>query len=185
MPEAPGRVVTLIERSYWDKLDDVHGMADDRVWGVAYRIKPLRVEEVKEYLDIREVGGYSIHYEPFHSAEEDKSPFRCLVYIGLPNNPQFLGVQDPQDVAKVISVSIGPSGENTEYLFQLEESLNNLGEGSGDDHVHDLARRVRLLKKGEGPLGSPKLTMANGYVGGTGLTKVGSTDEQEEIEKES
>jgi hypothetical protein len=23
VPEAPGRVVTLIERSYWDKLDDV------------------------------------------------------------------------------------------------------------------------------------------------------------------
>ena len=166
-------------------MSSQHGMANDRVWGVAYRIKPSKVEEVKEYLDIREVGGYSIHYEPFHPAEEAKAPFRCLVYIGLPNNPQYLGVQDPQDVAEVISVSIGPSGENTEYLFQLEESLNDLGKGSGDDHIHDLSRRVRRLKKGGLQLGSPKLAMANGYVGGTGLTKVGSTDEQEEIEKES
>jgi glutathione-specific gamma-glutamylcyclotransferase len=167
-------------------MSSQHGMADGRVWGVAYRIKPSKVEEVKEYLDIREVGGYSIHYEPFHPADEDKPPFRCLVYIGLPNNPQFLGVQDPQGVAEVISVSVGPSGENTEYLFQLEESLNGLGEGSGDAHIHDLVRRVRILKKLDERLESPKMAMVpNGYVEGTGLTKVGSTDEQEEIEKES
>ena len=159
-------------------------MADERVWGVAYRIEPEKVEGVKEYLDIREVGGYSIHYEPFIPADEGKSPLHCLVYIGLPNNPQFLGVQDPHDVAEVISVSIGLSGPNTEYLFQLEESLNGLGEGSGDDHIRDLSRRVRRLKE-EGRLEPLKLALANGYVESTGLTKVGSTDEQEEIEKES
>lgn len=117
--------------------------------------------------------------------ENGKPSFRCLVYIGLPDNPQFLGRQDPRDVAEVISVSIGPSGENTEYLFQLEEALNSLGEGSGDAHISDLARRVRRrLAKGDRLSESPKLTMANGYMGSPGLTKVGSTDEQEEIEKE-
>lgn len=58
-PEAPGRVVTLIERSFWKTLPDPHSAAD-KVWGVAYRIKAEHVEEVKEYLDIREINGYTI-----------------------------------------------------------------------------------------------------------------------------
>lgn len=70
----------------------------------------------------------------------------CLVYIGLPTNPQFLGVQDPRDVAEVIGANRGPSGENAEYLFMLEEALDGLGEGSRDVHVKDLADRVRTLQ---------------------------------------
>lgn len=68
------------------------------------------------------------------------------MYIGLPTNPQFLGVQDPWDVAEVIASNRGPSGENAEYLFMLEEALDGLGEGSRDEHVKDLADRVRTLQ---------------------------------------
>lgn len=71
-----------------------------------------------------------------------------MVYIGLPSNPQFLGPQSPRDVAEVVARSRGPSGANAEYLFMLEESLMGLGEGSGDEHVRDLAERVRSLMKG-------------------------------------
>jgi cation transport protein ChaC len=53
----PGRVVTLIERSEWEKLGD-HHEADDVVWGMAYRIPADKVDSVKEYLDIREINGY-------------------------------------------------------------------------------------------------------------------------------
>ena len=73
-----------------------------------------------------------------------------MVYIGLPSNPQFLGKQDPQDVAEVITRSTGPSGTNSEYLFMLEEALEGLAPESGDGHVKDLALRVRrLLKDGD------------------------------------
>src|SRR5690606_9143294 len=65
-PESPGRVVTLIERSYWGSLTDHHQSAPERVWGVAYRIERDKVAEVKEYLDIREINGYSIQYASFH-----------------------------------------------------------------------------------------------------------------------
>lgn len=74
---------------------------------------------------------------------------KCLVYIGLPTNPQFLGSQTPEDIAKVIRRSKGPSGENSEYLFMLESALEGLGEGSGDEHVSLLASRVRAVKAGE------------------------------------
>ncbi|KAK5281633.1 hypothetical protein LTR40_004536 [Exophiala xenobiotica] len=55
-PDAPGRVATLIQRSFWETLDDPQRQTeDDHVWGVAYHIIPSKVKEVKEYLDIREM----------------------------------------------------------------------------------------------------------------------------------
>lgn len=116
-----------------------------RVWGAAYHIKPEKVKEVKEYLDIREINGYSIDYTRFWPTDSSVQPIQCLVYIGLPNNPQFLGVQTPDSVAKVISERAGPSGENREYLFELEEALLSLGPESHDAHIADLASRVRIL----------------------------------------
>lgn len=80
---------------------------------------------------------------------------KCLVYIGLPSNPQFLGRQSPLEVAEVIARSTGPSGANAEYLFMLEDALRDLGEGS-DEHVGDLADRVRSLmdkENGKGDCG--------------------------------
>ena len=75
-----------------------------------------------------------------------QSQIECLVYIGLPDNPQFLGPQDPQALAEHILKSRGPSGENKEYLYQLEQALNGLSAESGDEHVSDLARRCRAIE---------------------------------------
>ena len=90
-----------------------------------------------------------------------------MVYIGLPSNPQFLGRESPEDVARVIAASRGPSGANAEYLFMLEESLASLGGESGDSHIKDLATRVKLLLAGN----------ANPTTGGD----TGSMDEEMKI----
>ncbi|KAK0260648.1 hypothetical protein B0A54_14660 [Friedmanniomyces endolithicus] len=163
-PEAPGRVVTLIDRALWATLTDQHATAPPKVWGAAYRIPAAHVAEVKEYLDIREINGYSIQYTPFTKDQDMSATYQtvhtgtaavdegvpgrisCLVYIGLPDNPQFLGPQEPQALAEHIVKSRGPSGENREYLYQLEEALDGLSEGSGDEHVSDLARRCREIE---------------------------------------
>ncbi|RKF59739.1 putative glutathione-specific gamma-glutamylcyclotransferase 2 [Erysiphe neolycopersici] len=144
-PENPGRVVTLIERLYWNTLDETQSLQDDKVWGVAYRIKAPRVTEVREYLDIREINGYSIHQTLFHSKEVGKS-MRVFVYIGTPSNPQFTGPQQPDLLAEIIHKSIGPSGSNIEYLFCLEEALDRLNPPlSRDAHVTQLANLIRQL----------------------------------------
>jgi len=91
----------------------------------------------------------------------------------MPDNPQFLGALPPQEVAETINASIGPSGENREYLLHLERALEDLSPGSHDEHIADLARRVRAL------------TPPRHLSGGGPLRKVSSTEEQEEIEKES
>lgn len=137
-----------------------HASAPEKVWGAAYRIPTEHVAEVKEYLDIREINGYSVQYTPFNEdmsatyqtvhasseAGEASRQIKCLVYIGLPDNPQFLGPQDPQALAEHIVQSRGPSGENVDYLYELEAALESLSTSSGDEHVSDLARRCREVQ---------------------------------------
>ncbi|KAG5949998.1 hypothetical protein E4U53_005569 [Claviceps sorghi] len=153
-PDAPGRVVTLLERTYWETLTDHHDTPPSKVWGVAYRIPPERVAEVKDYLDIREINGYTIHYTAFHPAADADGVVRAsgpiaetLVYIGTPDNEQFVGPQDPQELARHILMSRGPSGLNRDYLYNLDDALRELSPDSGDLHVSDLAERVRRLER--------------------------------------
>lgn len=101
---------------------------------------------------------------------------QCLVYIGMPDNPQFLGAQDPQAVAEKINESIGPSGENREYLLQLDEALRTLSNTSHDEHISDLANRVRSMAPAT-------RTAKHRRMSESGLQRVTSTEEQEEIEK--
>lgn len=181
--------------------------------------------EVRTYLDIREINGYSIQFTPFHPAsfttsvssdspppslegsashsiiasttiyakqEQQQPPISCLVYIGLPENPQFLGSQDPDALASHILKSRGPSGENREYLFLLEKALLELSRDSGDAHISDLVRRCKAIEAAEakkqatqeGTDGDFAGQDAGADVAGGGpLHKVGSTEEQEEVEK--
>lgn len=129
----------------WNILTIKYTIPEERVWGVAYRIEASKVEEVKDYLDIREINGYTIQYTPFRPADRTRPSMKCLVYIGLPDNPQFVGVQEPQALAAHIYQSKGPSGENREYLYMLDVALKDLSPESGDQHIEDLARRVREI----------------------------------------
>ncbi|OAL25035.1 hypothetical protein AYO22_04912 [Fonsecaea multimorphosa] len=168
----PGYIKGYVRR-FWQQRHT----EGDVVWGVAYHIIPSKVKEVQEYLDIREINGYSIQYTPFHPADTSLADLHCLVYIGMPDNPQFLGALSPDEVAETINTSIGPSGENREYLLHLEQALEELSPNSHDEHVTDLARRVRAL--------TPPLRVSRRpFAPDNALRKVNSTEEQEEIEKE-
>jgi glutathione-specific gamma-glutamylcyclotransferase len=172
-------VVTLIEKSFWETLNDPHDSGSDRVWGTAYRIEASKVAEVREYLDIREINGYTIHYTPFHPADGSPS-IKTLVYIGTPDNDQFMGPQDPQMLAEHIYRSEGPSGLNKDYLLSLDQALDELSPESGDGHVKDLAERVRAIEPGKLGIGTEGVSSGAGRLD---LKKVGSTDKQEEVEK--
>lgn len=170
-PEAPGRVVTLIEHdfysSFFKKTENKHDKDEydnnnkdsskeqnhfsdphetpesGHTWGVAYKIEPKHARSVKEYLDHREKNGYSEHLvsmkvhsqfrDIFNSEIPEKydvkplgSSIECHVYIGKPDNEAFVGFQDPENLARHIVKSRGPSGENKEYLYNLHESLLDL-----------------------------------------------------------
>lgn len=70
----------------------------------------------------------------------------------------------------------------------LEQALHDLGKGSGDVHVEDLANRVRSLEKSptsrEGTeLDGDRAEMQSAKPIGSGLSRIKSTDEYEEVEK--
>ncbi len=176
-PPRPCELDRTIHFSRLSGLCQQRHTESERVWGAAYHIIPSKEQEVKDYLDIREINGYSVQSTTFH-AVDPQTQNRCLVYIGMPDNPQFTGALDPQDVAERIDRSVGPSGENREYLLHLEESLRDLSAESGDEHVSDLARRVRSMepRQADRIRGSSRESSPH---------QMGTTEEQEEIGKVS
>jgi len=114
-PEAPGRVLTLIETP--GKV----------CTGMAYKVSP----DVFEHLDHREKNGYL----RFTTAMtfSDGSQQEGLVYIATQDNEAFLGDAPEPEIAAHIARASGPSGPNAEYLVKLQLALQQLG--VNDPHI--------------------------------------------------
>lgn len=132
---------------------------DLKVWGVAYYIPPQHVQEMREYLDVREQDGYTTQKVTFrvHSLPEacpeadsviDGIPrdengthfLELMVYIGTIENESFVGPEDIRETAAVIKTSHGPSGTNFEYLNKLTVAVRDLDPNnkSRDKYLEDL-----------------------------------------------
>jgi cation transport protein ChaC len=109
-PEAPGRVVTLIEQP---------GAVCK---GMAFRVAP----KVFEHLDVREKNGY-LRFSTTMTFDDGRQA-EGLVYIATEDNEAFLGEAPAEDIARQIAQALGPSGPNTDYLLRLAESLRALGD---------------------------------------------------------
>lgn len=123
VPHAPGRVVTLVE----SRSAECHGRA--------FLVK----HSVFDHLDHREKNGYERHEQVIHF-KDGQAP--GVVYIAPIDNHAFLGKAPLTEIAAQIGRSVGPSGENAEYLLQLAQALRELG--ADDPHVFELEQ---LLKR--------------------------------------
>lgn len=145
-PEAPGRVVTIIEE------------AGAICHGMAYLVTP----EVFAHLDHREKNGYlrlatTITFDDVDqedgrerqnggsggSDSNSNSSVIGLVYIATPDNTAFLGEASEQEIARHIARSTGPSGPNSDYLNHLASALRELGRH--DQHVFEIERHLAAL----------------------------------------
>jgi glutathione-specific gamma-glutamylcyclotransferase len=128
VPEAPGRVVTLVE--------DATGICG----GCAYRIDPVASDAILAALDHREKAGFVRRsLEVFATAEPDgEAPFaEALTYVADLGNPWFLGPLPERDIATWVRSRTGPSGPNVEYVLRLRDTLAALE--VRDSHVEEIA----------------------------------------------
>ena len=130
IPGNPGRVVTLTDSP------------KEICFGIAYRLSNEGLEDTLAVLDHRERGGYDrleidLHLETGHRVNG-------ITYFASDANPNYLGHAETRDIAQQILGARGPSGENVEYVLQLEQTLSEIG--SPDDHVTDIAKHLRQLR---------------------------------------
>lgn len=131
VPDAPGRVVTLIREP------------GARCLGMAYRLRLEDRAEVLEQLDYRERGGYERVEAPlaFSSARgHDGVAPRAILYLATPSNPNYLGPATTESIAAQIRGATGPSGPNPEYLIELASFLRE--NGADEPHVFELERAL-------------------------------------------
>ena len=126
VPEAPGRVVTLVAD------------ADARCHGMAYRVDPPHVQEVLDRLDVREKGGYvRLEVEVDVGGGERVD---AVTYVATAGNPNYAGPASLAEIAAVVRRARGPSGPNDEYVLRLAEALRT--QGADDPHVFALEALV-------------------------------------------
>ena len=125
-PEAPGRVLTLIEAPA------------ARCAGMAYEVTP----DTFEHLDHREKNGYLRIFTPLHWLDESGEA-EGVVYLAGADNEAYLGPASDHDIAAHIARSHGPSGPNSDYVLKLAQALRDMGEH--DEHVFAIEKQLLAL----------------------------------------
>eukprot|EP01084_Bolivina_argentea_P131511 232115_1 len=126
-PSSPGLVMTLISNLDINTLENKYSIkhskfkTDKNVYGRAYRIPDNKIEEVVKDLDFREKGGYSRMITKIHLVKNNKIEIvNGLVYVAKIDNPHFRYLSMDECVP-IIAKSIGPSGKNIDYLYNLNQ----------------------------------------------------------------
>jgi cation transport regulator ChaC len=133
-PDAPGRVVTLIESP------------GALLWGVAYAVAASDWPGIVARLEHREQAGYRRLTLTAGLAAADRAgpvvaEVPAVVFIGGEDRDEFIGPEPLDATAAIVRRSRGPSGDNVEYVLALQRALAALG--APDPAVDALAERVR------------------------------------------
>ncbi|MCC6710465.1 MAG: gamma-glutamylcyclotransferase [Gammaproteobacteria bacterium] len=122
VPEAPGRVVTLVP--------DAQAVC----WGMAFRVAHAQWQDIIAELDHRERNGYTRCTVALEF--EDGGATDAITYVALADNPSFIGPAPLAAMLRQIGEAHGPSGSNREYVTRLAEHLTHLN--IHDEEVHGL-----------------------------------------------
>lgn len=128
VPEAPGRVATLVPAP------------EQWCGGCVYRIDPIHAADILTELDIREQAGFERHLLPVYDAPTGNIFAEAIVYVARQGNPHFLGPLPESEIANWVRRSHGPSGPNSDYVLALRDALRSLE--VHDPHVEEIAQHL-------------------------------------------
>lgn len=97
------------------------------------------------HLDYREKGGYERTPVIFYPKDNEIEPFEIIIYLASCDNPQYAGPADIDSIANQIVASVGPSGTNVEYVFNLAKSMRDIAPEVHDEHLFTIERKVQNL----------------------------------------
>ena len=128
-PDLPGRVVTL------------ESVANSVCEGIAFKVRHSSAIDILRLLDIREQDGYA--RQSLRLEFQDGSVAQGITWIAEEGNPSWRGGEHIDEVAGLISKRYGPSGSNSDYLFELERAL--VESNIVDYGVAELSEKVRSM----------------------------------------
>jgi alpha-tubulin suppressor-like RCC1 family protein len=154
VPQFPGIVCTLLHEDEVDQLLErpvrdgtVHDISTTcRTEGVMYTVPPPLVQECLDELDFREKGGYAREVIDV-VLDETGEQVQAALYRGTPDNPAIWPrvLRDHAYAAAVLTVAVGPSGANTEYLHNLNHFLAQHKQDNDDEKRDDTLALTRLV----------------------------------------
>lgn len=83
---------------------------------------------------------------PVTPTASEEIPFYLTIYIGSEENPNFAGAESIETIARHIIEGRGPSGTNTEYLYNLAAAMRLVAPGIHDEHLFTLEEAVKILE---------------------------------------
>lgn len=112
---------------------------------MGYKIAADKVTEVLDHLDFREKNGYTRHETTFYPMD-NSDPKETIVYVANEENPSWNCNHDLDDIAEQIFGSVGPSGKNTEYVYNLCDAMRQYFHNIRDDHLFELETLLKSLE---------------------------------------
>jgi cation transport protein ChaC len=127
-PEDPGLVLGL--------------MPGGDCQGLAFRVAGDNAPAVHAYLDERELVTYA-YRKTMTPVEIDGGAVDALTYVADPSHPQYAGLLDADEAARIIMRAEGCAGLNRDYLINTVQRLEQ--EGFTDAELHALLERIWRL----------------------------------------
>lgn len=147
LPSFPGIVCTLLKDEEVRRMRRLPYDEETLTEGIIFEVPSDLVEECLFELDFREKGGYARDIINVVEDETEET-VQALLYRGTPENPAMWprALRDLPFAAAIMSVAVGPSGENHVYLHQLDEFLETAAEPSSLEKFDDTFALAAMTK---------------------------------------